>query len=149
MSNQRPPGDATDRRDGGVGAVARHALRAGAIVALIVCAPGCSLNTGTAQREVAVLPGLTAEDAGQGGGIVVTSIQSGGAAAAAGIVVGDRITAFDGLPVATMRAARAYAIAAPQRTIDIDLVHNHALRTIRISLAETPKDVAQNSGGRG
>ena len=113
-----------------------------------IAALSLSLEHAPASRQAAVLPGLTAEDAGGGNGVVVTSVQSSSAAAHAGIVVGDRITVIDRYPVTSLGAARAHLRNDVRPVIDMQLYHYHDLRNVRLVRAEEPQHVPQDPGRR-
>lgn len=108
-----------------------------------------SLEMAPVPRQAAVLPGLTAEDSGDGSGIIVTSVQSASAAARAGISVGDRITSIGGHPVTGLAAARNAVLADRRPFIDMQLYHYHYLRDVRLVRAEEPQHVAQDTGRGG
>ena len=76
--------------------------------------------SGMASRPLASIPGVTlADDTGDAGMPVVTSLRSDGEAQRLGLRVGDRIAAVDGHPVRTVaalgRAMRSQAGMAPLR----------------------------------
>ncbi len=120
-------------------------------VAAVVGVPmlSLSLEMTPVPRQAAVLPGLTAEDSGDGSGIIVTSVQSASAAARAGISVGDRITSVGGHPVTGLAAARNAVFADRRPVIDMQLYHYHYMRDVSLVRSEEPHHVAQDSGRRG
>ena len=108
-----------------------------------------SLEMAPFPRQAAVLPGVTAEDSGDGNGIIVTSVQSGSAAARAGVSVGDRITSVGDHPITGLAAARNAVLADRRAVIDMQLYHNHYVRDLRLVRSEESQHVAQDSGRRG
>lgn len=121
-------------------------LPAVAVAAVIgVALSSTAMELAPAVRKATVLPGLTAEDSGDGNGIIVTSVQSAGAAARAGIAVGDLIFTVDGHPVTGLAAARNSLCANKRPVIDIQLYHYHYLRDVRFVRWEEPDHVAQDS----
>ncbi len=119
------------------------ALAAAAIVGMGALA--LALDIAPVPRQPAQLPGLTAEDAGNASGIVVTSVQGASAAARAGIVAGDRITAIDGHPMPGLSAVRSYLGTSTPPVIDMQLYHYHSRRNVRLHRSEESPHVAQDT----
>lgn len=108
-----------------------------AIVAMIAAGLVATSLLMPPRRRATDLPGITTADAGNGDGLIVTSVKSGGAADRAGISVGDGIVGIDGERI-TSRAA-ALRLDAQHDTapiIDMQVTHNHAIRHVTLKQGE-------------
>jgi S1-C subfamily serine protease len=88
------------------------------------------------------LDSTTADQLGLHGGAVVRQVRSQSPADKAGVVNGDIVVSVDGRPIATMGAlVVALRSHLPGDTIYVNLLHEGKPRSVRLSLAERPKDV--------
>jgi S1-C subfamily serine protease len=80
----------------------------------------------------------------QDDGVEVEKLQPGGPAAMAGVRVGDRILAIDGVPVDTPReVVRRVAAEPPGATLTLSLARGNEVLTIPVVIGRRPEIVGE------